>query len=547
MFLSCEKEDEIQTDTISTSIYNKDISNYLNLLKTQSNKENSLKIEALVNAIVLNSVKIYTLKTTEKLLVADLKSLKGFEISDKTKAIFFVYENEITHSNIVSFNVKVPFDNLDKVIVSILDMKKNKDNYTGKISFYNLFQNIYLSNEFESGELTVNGIARIKKTNSITGKSAGCTDWYWITTWSDGSQTIKYLYTICYGGGDCQAYRMSGIQCGGGGGGGDTSANAPAYPSNPIDKALFTYIDHKGRIITERYNTKTKSWEFFSTSLSEVVVNNNYVEYYYLIFQWPKNQQKVVKDNIIYTYDGASGGWEGVPATDELIAEAIEDNIDDSALDPCTKEIMQKLKNTTNPDIAKVLQKFEPSTTYNVTMKMGTVLPGNFAETIKVSKNNYLTTFTQDTYTSTTKLYRATALLHETIHAYMLSVVDDYNTYPTNAPFTDFPELFKIYVSKFTAVTNANAAQHEDMANKYVYAISSALEEYQTSTTGIPTSLADKQVFLDMAWSGLRGTDVYNKKSQEGIINDARIFARIGAEQSGNYHQGQYPAGKPCN
>jgi hypothetical protein len=37
-------------------------------------------------------------------------------------------------------------------------------------------------------------------------------------------------------------------------------------------------------------------------------------------------------------------------------------------------------------------------------------------------------------------LYRATALVLETIHAYMLGVVDDYNTYPTNAPFTNFPE-----------------------------------------------------------------------------------------------------------
>ena len=62
LFSSCEKDDEIATDSISTSIYNKDISNYLNLLKTESNKENSLKIEALVDAIDLNSVKIYTLK-----------------------------------------------------------------------------------------------------------------------------------------------------------------------------------------------------------------------------------------------------------------------------------------------------------------------------------------------------------------------------------------------------------------------------------------------------------------------------------------------------
>lgn len=225
----------------------------------------------------------------------------------------------------------------------------------------------------------------------------------------------------------------------------------------------------------------------------------------------------------------------------------IEKKINVTQLNACLKGIMEKLKMATNSDIANVMAKLDATNEYNLTMKMGTVGIGNYAETIKISQNNYQTTVTQDTYTSASKLYRATALLHETIHAYMLSVVDDYNTYPTNAPFTDFPELFKIYVSKINHVSTALAAQHEDMANKYVDAIASALEEYQTSTTGIPSSLADKQVFLDLAWSGLQGTAVYNKKSQEGIIDDTRITARVSAEQTGSYRQGQYPVGAPCN
>jgi hypothetical protein len=52
--------------------------------------------------------------------------------------------------------------------------------------------------------------------------------------------------------------------------------------------------------------------------------------------------------------------------------------------------------------------------------------PEDFAETIKFQ--NYLITVTNDSYLSATQLYKATALLHETIHAYMLSVVDDYDT-----------------------------------------------------------------------------------------------------------------------
>lgn len=101
-------------------------------------------------------------------------------------------------------------------------------------------------------------------------------------------------------------------------------------------------------------------------------------------------------------------------------------------------------------------------------------------------------------------------------------------------------------MSKINKVSNATLAQHEDMANKYVDAIASALEDYQTNT-GIPSSLADKQVFLDMAWSGLRDTEVYKKKFPKGSTVDNRIFNRIAAEQNGVYYQGQYAIGKPCN
>jgi hypothetical protein len=231
----------------------------------------------------------------------------------------------------------------------------------------------------------------------------------------------------------------------------------------------------------------------------------------------------------------------------EKVSVSIENNIDYTQLDPCLKEIMEQLKNATNADIANVMEKLGATNVYNVAMQMGTVGIGKYAATTKISKNNYLVTVTQNDFTTASKLYKATALLHETIHAYMLSVVDDYNTYPTNAPFTNFPELFKIYVNKINNVQDAEIAQHEDMANKYVNAIASALEEYQWNDTGIPSTLADKQVFLDLAWSGLQGTDVYNKKSQEGIIDNIRITARIGAETNGVYSQGQYAVGKQCN
>jgi hypothetical protein len=71
----------------------------------------------------------------------------------------------------------------------------------------------------------------------------------------------------------------------------------------------------------------------------------------------------------------------------------------------------------------------------------------------------------------------------------------------TNAPFNDFPELFKRYVEKING-NNADYTQHEDMANKYVDAIASSLEEFQN--TDFLNFISDKQVFIDMAWVAYR-------------------------------------------
>jgi hypothetical protein len=535
---NCQAEEDFFENNDPASIaYKEEIKRYLIELKLSTNKKKLDKVEDLSNAINPNSLKIYDLNSTQKVLIVDVNNLNGLETSFVTKAIFFLNKNKIIRSRLVTINDTDTVMDKNELILSVLNTAKDKKQYNGIVSSYNPFQEILQKNVYQNGKLVENQVLS-SSSNNPNSKTNGCVAWYWVTTYASGQQTWSYLYTIC----SCEenTYRIS---CGGNGGGG--SGSGPEFPANPEENKEVDYFSPEGEHI--RYQFKNNVWRIVLMSLPEVVVKAKSSTYPYLIFNWPQDQRKVYNAGMVFTFESETNTWNGVLATDAIIAQAIEDNIDDSKLDPCIKEIMQKLKNITNSDIAKVLQKFEPSTTYNVTMKMGTVLPGNYAETIKVSKNNYLTTFTQDTYTSTTKLYRATALIHETIHAYLLSVVDDYNSYPTNAPFTDFPELFKIYVSKINFVNNANLAQHEDMANKYVGAIASALEEYQDSTTMIPSSLADKQVFLDMAWSGLRGTDVYNIKFPAGSADNTRITARIAAETIGVYSQGQYAVGKPCN
>jgi len=492
-----------------------------------------------MQAIDYNSIKQYDLKTTEKLLVIDLKEFNFTQNATNNKLILILNDNKIARAKLINFENQINFNEYDALIVSILNMDKTKLNYTGRVNLFNVAQNKEFSNVFADGKLIENGALKLNVSNSKL-STGDCTDWWWVTTYSDGSQTAIYAFTTCD---TCDMFDRSACAGGGSGGTGGDTYFKPSFPENPTDGQEISETDADGNFTKYRYDANTKEWVVIKNILSDVNVRRNPQKYSIFVVIWPRQGQKVVFNDLIYTYDASgTGNWEGEPATNEAIAQAIEDQIDDSKLDPCLKAIMNQLKNTTNTDIAEVLKKLGANSIYTVDMVMGKVKAGNIAETTKISKNNYLITYTQDSYTSATKLHRATTLLHETIHAYMLSVVDDYDTYPTNAPFDNFPELFKIYVSKINNVNNAVYAQHEDMANKYVEAIASALEEYQANT-GIPSSLADKQVFLDMAWLGLRGTDVYDKKFTTDGVDDKRIKARIEAEQS----NGNTAIGKPCN
>ena len=51
---------------------------------------------------------------------------------------------------------------------------------------------------------------------------------------------------------------------------------------------------------------------------------------------------------MVYTFESEINTWSGVIATDELIAQDIEDQIDDSKLDPCPKGVMAQLKKINN-------------------------------------------------------------------------------------------------------------------------------------------------------------------------------------------------------
>lgn len=287
-------------------------------------------------------------------------------------------------------------------------------------------------------------------------------------------------------------------------------------------------------------DTKGASTAKVINELDEVIVMNRYQQqgnpifitppppYYYLPPITPIDPYKT----------GGGGTMTNPTAATAVIAQSIENKIDPTKLDPCLQGVYNQLKNATNSDIKSILEKLGAKNIYTVNMVMGnTVRLADFADTKKIAVNNYQITFAQDKYTSATKLYKAQAMLHEITHAFFRSLVDDANNFPMGSePFVGFPILYQKYCE--TGYPGGKDVDHDQIANKYVNAIASALQEYDANDK-VPY-----QVYTDLVWGGLRDTPDYDRKTPE---EKKRIIARFQAEQNGVYSDGQYAVGKKCN
>ena len=236
------------------------------------------------------------------------------------------------------------------------------------------------------------------------------------------------------------------------------------------------------------------------------------------------------------------------------VSEIIEEQIDDSQLDPCAKGVFQQIENTTNCDFAEVLAKLgADGSIYNTTMISAVAPSGNPAQTIRTSAYNYKIYISTD-YEDKTKLFIATSMLHELVHTYFMSLFDDYhNGNPSNPnAYNDFVYLFDLYVNKKYPNSQSPSIHHQQMAIDYADALARALQEYDT---GLPVSENQQpdQVYSDLAYGSLHDVpEVFNALFPIGNPNRQRIINRYTAEQTGNsIGQGtpnqQTPIGQPCN
>ncbi|MNK22241.1 hypothetical protein D3C87_405150 [compost metagenome] len=228
----------------------------------------------------------------------------------------------------------------------------------------------------------------------------------------------------------------------------------------------------------------------------------------------------------------------------------IVNKITSGNLDNCSEGVLEQLKELTESDIAKIITKLDmdPSV-YEVDIRTEAFPGGTPAATTYAinpatgirKRYNYVIRLSPDYTTTANKLSRASILIHELIHAYFLSLIDDAAYGVPNAS-EEIATMFEAYVTKNFG-PNSEMIHHELMANKYVDIIARAIQEFHTGNI-VPDNTEPNEVYKDLAWGGLQHAPVFNTLP---LVDKERINKRYAAEIL-NYTIGaQVPIGEPCN
>ncbi len=524
---SCYEDRLVDND----SIYKSEILDYTSELRKVVAEADVSKIEELESAIDFKAVNIYKLRTTESAIIVRLSRLTGFGDTDNLRAVLFVNQGKIIRSNIVSFKNRAANNDYDQIILSILDMKSPKQSYSGKVSFFGPLGNLLIFNEFENGNLSVNGIAKPKSKVKKGGRTNGCTAWYLITTYYQGGVVTGtsevYLFTTC----DCgeEATRAGGTNCagqGGGGGGSLGSPNGPTLPANPQNNQTYEYTDSTGKYVKYQYDSQKSIWVIIDVILPPATIISEPENYPFLVdIVQPLDKQVVFgDDNLLYKYDAASGSWVGVLNSIDIW----EDQINDKSLKPCMQTIVNDLKNLTLGSVGQIIQKFSGTVPgYNWEMKDGSLVGGQNAFTNQAynkTTGTVTTTFDGSKFTNSTELSIARTILHESVHAYLVTY---FMTDPLAAS-KSYPQLLQDYFQ----LQDANAAHHIEITRSFVNDIAIALQEFGISK-GYNLNF---QFYQDMAWAGLSATPAFQALSQsdQNRINDTIQIELFGKDSQGN-------------
>ncbi|WP_221887757.1 hypothetical protein [Chitinophaga polysaccharea] len=225
------------------------------------------------------------------------------------------------------------------------------------------------------------------------------------------------------------------------------------------------------------------------------------------------------------------GGGGSIPAS-------FTRKIDDSKLPPCMQKILAALKTLSKGSVANIVTKFAGNTPgYNWTVQDGRLSSNTNGETNSLydSKTGTVTTtIDSKKFTSATDLSIARTILHESVHAYLVSFFG-YEALNANATY---PTMLQDWMK--SKKPNLNTVQHNEMVRSFIIDIANALEEYGRNK-GYNLS---RQFYDDMAWGGLTGTSAFKalSTSEQDRINNILVTEQSGLDTNGDQTK---QSGKP--
>lgn len=506
LLVSCNQEENFQAD----SIYKGEILDYISSYKNVVASNQIEKINDLASAINFKRVKIYQLRTTEKVIIADLKILNGFSQGDNMmKALFFVNQGKIVRSNIATFNSKTSSTEHDQLVLSVLNGGGMKSGYSGKVSLFNLYRELILFNSFQNGTLDAVGFTRRQKLGKNGGRSNSCTDWYLVTYYANGNVTKDYVFTTCDNG--CSFYRMGRTNCGGGGDGGGASGGTVAgveLPANPVDGTTYEYTDKNGQYTKYKFNAAINTWGIVVVILPALVVEAKLDEYPFLDIDWPgayHGQIVLGTDNFIYTF-GSDGNWKGI--------QCIQNQLSNPCLSRTANNVLgYGLASNYNTIIQNI---FNKSDKVNLTLKddrsLATTVGG---ETPVPTRDGELINITiylnSNVLGNSSEQYIASTIYHEAFHAIIHFLDSDKWFYQTIASVNE--QHYMLFKTSLDRLATGLQAAFPSMS----YSDAKGLMLKGLSGSGLSQAVKDR-ILLDSGLSANQISEISFKYSNLGTI-----------------------------
>lgn len=226
---------------------------------------------------------------------------------------------------------------------------------------------------------------------------------------------------------------------------------------------------------------------------------------------------------------GGTGGGEE-PTIQEQI-DAFKEKIDDTELSECASKILDSIQMQSSGSVVGIIHRFAgviPG--YDWKIKSGT-LPISINGRTNPMTGGAVTVIDVNKYANGTDLSLARTIMHEAVHAYLVS-------YFKNDPLRANLE-YSIMLQEYTSLKNPdlNAVHHDEIVRQFKADIAGSLTEYGTARGYTFSSSQEKvQFYSDMAWGGLSETRAFKALSaaEKLRIENTLLIEQYGVNSNGD-------------